>query len=298
MQEQLLDEVLARHRRSGESEMAVLRRLRQADSELTSLYRQDDVQASDAYADPLIRAAYLLRYQPHYTLQLGDLLNSLEGSAELAALFSRPGLRHAALCGGPAPEAIALAVLHAQAGGRRLHTTVLDRQASAWRDCWPVSAAVAETFAAHPEVVIDGRHTNLADGPLLLERRLLANCQLFTLMNALNELMQLGSERLGRSLQARLDALPPGAVVLCSDQANYPACEQGMELLRDLLEQRGARILEQRIGRQQAHAVSNRFELSPRLRSVYGQDGRDGQARTNAYRIHVNQLQLAAVLPS
>lgn len=297
MQNQLLDEVLARHRRPGESEADVLIRLRQADSALTELYRREDVEAGEAYADPLIRAAYLLRYHPHYTLQLGDLLNSLEGSVELAALFSRPRLRHVALCGGPAPEPIALAVLHAQAGGRQLHTTVLDLQAASWRDCWPLSASAAEAFAGHAEVVIDGRYTDLAELPRLLERRLLAHCQLLTLMNGLNELMRLGRERLRRSLAARLDALPGGAVVLCSDQANYAACEQGMALLRDLLERRGARFLLERVSRGEAHAMSNRFDLSPRLQGIYGQGEDDGGPATNNYRIHVHQLQLAAVLP-
>jgi len=298
MQNQLLDEVLARHRRPGESEVHVLRRLRQADGALTGLYRREDVEAGEAYANPLIRAAYLLRYHPHYTLQLGDLLHSLEGSAQLSALFSQPSLRHVALCGGPAPEPIALAVLHAQAGGRQLHTTVLDLQAASWSDCWPVSARVAEAFAGHPEVTINGHRCDLAEPPLLLERRLLASCQLLTLMNALNELMRLGRERLRRSLEARLDALPAGAVVLCSDQANYAPCQQGMALLHDLLLQRGACFLLQRLHKGQAHAISNRFQLSPRLRSIYGQDGRDGLPRTHTYRIHVNQLQLAAVLPS
>lgn len=297
MQNQLLDDVLVRIRQPGESESAVLLRLRQADARLTELYRSNAVQASAGYADPLIRAAYLLRYLPHYTLQLGDLLSSLEGWPELARVLSRPRLRHAALCGGPAPEAIALAVLHAQAGGRQLHTTVLDRQACAWSDCWPLSARVAQAFAAHPAVQIDGQSTNLSHGLSPRERQLLGQCQLFTLMNALNELMQLGSERLQPTLDARLAALPAGAVVLCSDQANYLACQQGMALLQALLEQRGARILVQRISRRQAHEMSNRFDLSPRLQSLYGQSAIDGGPRTNAYRIHVHQLQLAAVLP-
>lgn len=297
MQTQLLDALLARHSEGDASEAAILQRLRQADARLTELYRCDVVEASAGYADPLIRAAYLLRYLPHYTLQLGDLLASLEGVPELAALLSQPVLRHAALCGGPAPEPIALAVLHAQGGGRHLYSSVLDRQASAWSDCWPLSGCVAETFADHPHVQIDGHSTDLSQLPDEHERRLLGRCQLLTLMNALNELMRIGPWRLRRNLRARLAALPAGAVVLCSDQANYPACQQGMALLHQLLDQQGARFLRQRIHRREAHAISNRFDLSPRLQGLYGQTPRDGGPPTKAYRIHVHQLQLAAVLP-
>ena len=77
MLDHLLDAVLERHTAPGESEALVLARIRQADSRLTELYRHRDVMALDAYADPLIRAAYLLRYLPHYTLQIGDLLRAL-----------------------------------------------------------------------------------------------------------------------------------------------------------------------------------------------------------------------------
>lgn len=296
MQNQLLDEVLARLRRSGESETDVLQRLRQADARLTGLYRCEAVEARDGYADPLIRSAYLLRYLPHYTLQLGDLLASLEGEQDLAAVLSQPVLRHVALCGGPAPEPIALAVLHAQGGGRRLQSTVLDRQASDWSDCWPLSARLAEVFADHPDVQIEGHSTDLTQLPCEQESHLLSRCQVLTLMNALNELMRIGPWRLRRNLRARLAALPAGAVVLISDQANYPACQQGMVLLRDLLERQGARVLLERVCRGEAHARSNRFDLSPRLQGVYGQDQGDGGPATNNYRIHVHQLQLAAVL--
>lgn len=297
MQTHLLEALLPHLRQNGESEQAVLLRLRQADARLTELYRRGAVEASAGYADPLIRAAYLLRYLPHYTLQIGDLLASLEGSPELAVVLSLPSLRHAALCGGPAPEPIALAVLHAQDGGRHLHSTVLDRQASAWSDCWPLSASLAEAFADHTEVLIDGHSSDLSQMPSQQEIQLLGQCQLLTLMNALNELMRIGTWRLRRNLLARLAALPAGAVVLCSDQANYPACQQGMALLRELLHRQGARILMERVSRREAHEMSNRFDLIPRLQGLYGQSDRDGSPPTKNYRIHVHQLQLAAVLP-
>ena len=73
MLDHLLDAVLERHTAAGESEALVLARIRQADSRLTELYSTTDVMASVAYADPLIRSAYQLRYQPHYVLQIGDL---------------------------------------------------------------------------------------------------------------------------------------------------------------------------------------------------------------------------------
>lgn len=297
MQSQLLDAVVARHRRPGESEAELLQRLRLADSQLTALYRRNDVEASSGYADPLVRAAYLLRYVPHYTLQLGDLLHALEGDPAVARLFCRPFLQHASLCGGPAPETIALSVLHAQGGGQQLQTTVLDRQAEQWSDCWSVTSSVALRHSRHPSVQIGGHTTNLAQLCCPQERDLLSGCQMLTLMNALNELMLIGAERLYRQLENRLICLEPGALVLISDQANYVRCQQGMALLLQLLEAIGARILIARTGLDAAVSVSNRFELHPRLRMVYGQSGFDGGPQTNLYRVKNHQLQLAAVLP-
>ena len=297
MQNQLLEAVVARHRRPGESDATLLQRLRLADSQLTALYRRNDVDASAGYDDPLVRAAYLLRYMPHYTLQLGDLLRDLEGDPDVARLFCRPLLRHASLCGGPAPEAIALAVLHAQAGGQQLHSMVLDRQAQQWSDCWEVAASIAHRHCHHPSVVIEGHTTNLARICSPQERDLLNGCQLLTLMNAFNELMLIGSDRLQRQLEMRLACLKPGALVLIGDQANYVRCQQGMALLRRMLEAMGARILIARTCLADAAYVANRFQLHPKLRTVYGRSGNDGGPQTKLYRINNTQLQLAAVLP-
>lgn len=297
MQSQLLDQLLTRLRQPNETEAAVLARLRLADSRLTELYRRSDVEASAGYADPMVRAAYLLRYLPHYTLQLGDMLHHLEGSPDVARLFCMPRLRHASLCGGPAPEPIALAVLHAQGGGSELRSTVLDRQAEHWGDCWPVSCSLARQHSEHANVQIDGQTTNLAQVCTLQERQLLAGCHLFTLMNALNELMLIGSDQLRRQLEMRMACLPQGALVLISDQANYKRCQQGMELLTGVLADMGARILISRTTAEDAHAVANRFQLDARLATIYNQSGGDGGPRTNAYRIHNHGLQLAAVMP-
>ena len=297
MQNHLLDEVLARHRQPHESEAAVIQRLRRADSRLTALYRRRDVEAAAAYNDPLIRSAYLLRYLPHYTLQIGDLLRDLEGIPEVALILGQSELRHVALCGGPAPEPIALALLHAQAGGQRLRTTVLDRMAEAWSDCWPISASTARAFSGHSAIEIDGAAANLADPPEPRELELLADCQLLTLMNALNELMGRSSARLEQQLEARLAVLPPGALVLISDQARYDRCQEGMALLRSLLLQRGARLLIDRTSRNRIHVMGNRFRPSPRLRNLYGQSAGAGGPATRHYRIWNRQLQLAALLP-
>ena len=161
MLDPLLDAVLELHSLPGESEAQLLARLRQADNRLTALYRRDDVMALDAYTDPLIRAAYMLRYLPHYTLQLGDLLKALEGEAQVGALVSQPRLQHMAFGGGPAPEAIALAVLHQQGGGSHLHTKVLDQRAGQWSDCWPISSGLAMSYSQHPNVQISGLQGDL-----------------------------------------------------------------------------------------------------------------------------------------
>lgn len=297
----MLDHLLARissaHRRPAETEQAFRSRLRQADIQLAAVYRSDDVSAGHAYAQPILRAAYLLRYLPHYVLQLGDILRCLEGEPAVAAAIARPELRHAALCGGPAPETIALAVLHQQAGGRWLHTTVLDQLAHSWSDCWPISAEVAMAFSHHPAVVVDGCSTDLAHAPSSSEVASLGSSQVLTLMNGFNELMKLGQGPLSRALQARLEALPPGALVLASDQASYVRSEQGLALLLQLLQAQGARILLERTTAATAHEVENRFDRPDGLQAIYGQSaGPDGPI-TNYYRIRNRQLQLAAVLP-
>jgi len=290
----LLDAVLARH--TGESQALVLWRLRVADSRLTPLFASTDVQAAEAYSDPLIRAAYLLRYQPHYTLQMGDLLRALEGDAAVSHLFAGPHLRHLALCGGPAPEPIALAVLHQQGGGQWLQTTVVDQGAAHWSDCWPISSSVAMSFSCHPRVEIGGIRGDLAQLPQASELAVLAETQVLTLMNALNELMRIGERALKRTLMARLEALPAGALVLVSDQARYDRTVEGMALLRRLLQARGARFVLARIQKEDRHEIANRFQLSPRLRQVYGQEASPSGPFTRRYRIWNRNLQLVAVL--
>lgn len=297
MLDHLLNAVLERHRRPGEAEAQVLARIRDADSRLTALYKSHDVMASAAYADPMIRAAYLLRYQPHYVLQIGDLLHELEACEEVGHIFSQAHLRHVAICGGPAPEPIAMAVLHQQGGGRYLHSTVLDKGANHWRDCWATSAQVAAAFTRHPQVVIDGFASDLAQLPSRRECAALGQAQVLTLMNALNELMQIGERTLEVTLAARLSALPKGALVLVSDQASYQRVAEGIALIQRLLGRLGARCLIARTSLDVAHVMENRFDLVPRLRRIYGQTkGPQGPA-TNHYRIKNKQLQLAALLP-
>lgn len=292
----LLNAVLERHTQPGESEADVLARIRVADSRVTALYKAHDVMASAAYAEPIIRAAYQLRYQPHYVLQIGDLLHELQGCDDVGPIFSQPRLRHVALCGGPAPEPIALAVLHQQGGGRHLHSTVLDKGAHHWSDCWATSAQVAATFSGHPKVVIDGFATDLAQQPSSAERAVLGQAQVLTLMNAFNELMRLGRPNVEAGLAARLAALPRGALVLVSDQASYQRVVEGFALMQRLLASRGARFLVVRTSRQAEHVMENRFDMVPRLRRIYGQpEGAQGPA-TNHYRIKNKQLQLAALL--
>jgi hypothetical protein len=297
MQNHLLDQIIAHFGQAEDTEPTILQRLRHADSVFATQYATASVDASAAYGEPWVRAAYLLRYLPHYTLQLGDLLQTLEGNAAVSAILSRPQLRHAALCGGPAPEPIALAVLHAQAGGQELMSTVLDRQADVWRDCWPLSASTAKAFSGHRSVQIDGRYTDLAQPPVVSEQTLLASCQVLTMMNCLNELMSMGSERLRQQLMQRLQALAPGSLVLITDQANYIPCERGMAMLQELLEGMGARILVARTTKEDCHMMANRFDRSPRLVGVYGRAADQDGPFTKNYRVNNSALQLAAVLP-
>ena len=273
-----------------------MKRLREADIRLTDLYRRTDVMALDAYSDPLIRSAYLLRYLPHYTLQIGDLLRALEGEEQVAALFSQPRLKHIALGGGPAPEAIALAVLHQQGGGSHLHTTVLDQRADQWSDCWPISSRLAMAYSQHPYVQISGLQGDLSLPPSDSEAGLLAGTQVLSLLNALNELMRFGVSRLRQALGQRLSALPSASLVLITDQAAYRRCAEGMHLLRGLLVERGARIVIARTTKEDANFMVNRFRLSPRLQELYGQPASELGPATREYRIRNTTLQLAALV--
>lgn len=297
MLDPLLNAVIEQHSLPGESEQLLLARLRLADNRLHELYRRSDVMALDAYRDPLIRAAYLLRYLPHYTLQIGDLLRALEGEAQVAALFSQPRLQHMAFGGGPAPEAIALAVLHQQGGGSHLHTMVLDQRANQWSDCWPISSRLAMAYSQHPQVQISGLQGDLSLPPTDSEAGLLAGAQVLSLMNALNELMGLGVSRLRQAMAQRLSALPSGALVLLTDQAAYNRCAEGMQLLRELLVERGARIVIARTTKEEAAFMANRFSLSPRLNELYGQPASERGPATREYRIRNSTLQLAALMP-
>lgn len=81
MYERLIPEVLRTFSAPGESERAFLERVQQADMALSGMYRTGRAVSADPYAQSITRAAYLLRYLGHYTLQLGDLLTDLEGTA-------------------------------------------------------------------------------------------------------------------------------------------------------------------------------------------------------------------------
>ena len=291
MYERLIPEVLRTFSAPGESERAFLGRVQQADMALSGMYRTCRAVSADPYAQPITRAAYLLRYLGHYTLQLGDLLTDLEGSSAGPILW-REHLRVAALCGGPCPEAIALDSLHAQAGGQRITVQVLDRHARTWSDCWPIAEAIAADYPEHPEVTIDGIAIDLLQQGLSgTERRALNRAHVFTAMNCLNELMGAEASALRRGLQTRLAALPAGALVLASDQSNYPASETGLRLLHELLLEAGAEILLAELDRQTPHKAQNRFTCPQRIAWMYG------EATCNIFRIWTKQLRLAAVLP-
>lgn len=290
MYEQLIPLVINSFSLPGETERDFLLRLRSADIRLRRLYATSSAVSSEPYAEPILRAAYLFRYLGHYTLQLGDLLRDLEGSAAEPVL-ARPELRLAALCGGPCPEAIALAALHSQAGGRRMHVDVLDRHAEAWSDCWPITTAIIRHYPCHPEAQITGLDTQLLK-PVLSpeEQRRLQKAQVFTSMNCLNELVSLDAQGLQRGLAMRLDTLLPGTLVLASDLAGYSDCARGLRMLLDLLRKRQARILLAELDPRQPHVMENRFELPARISWIYSGENE------NRFRIFVKQLRLAAVL--
>lgn len=290
MYKRLIPAVIDTFSHPGETERAFLERLQQADIRLRKNFATDAPVESEPYAEPILRSAYLFRYLGHYTLQLGDLLNDLEGTPA-AEVLARPQLNLAALCGGPCPEAIALASLHQQAGGRRLSATVLDLHADAWADCWPISTAIARAYPVHPDVTITGLQVDLLRPSLsAAERGVLGDAQVFTTMNCLNELVGLDADRVRRALAERLDALAPGTLVLASDQAKYDDCERGLQMLHQLLEERGAVILLAELRRSEAHVAQNRFKTPEWIAWIYGAE------TNNIFRIWVRQLRLAALI--
>lgn len=291
MYELLIPSVIKRFSAADQSERAFLEDVQAADVRLGKHFRTRGQPVSPAiYAEPLIRAAYLLRHLGHYSLQIGDVLMALDGEPAAAAVLARPHLKLAALCGGPAPEAVGLACLHRQFDGQQLEVTVLDLNARHWSDCWPISAAIALSYPQHPCVAINGHTIDLFSGPPdRAERTALDGSQVFTAMNCLNELVGLGLDRLSSALSQRLEALPSGALVLASDLAGYGDCTQGLNLLRQLLLERKAQIILDDQG--QVHVVSNRLGVPSRIAWMYS------EANQNRFRIHVKQLRLAAVLP-
>jgi hypothetical protein len=291
MYDTLIDSVLETFARPDESERQFLERVQQADLRLKGNYATSSRVSDAIYADPEIRAAYLLRYLGHYTFQLADLLMALDGTP-VRAMFARPQLRVASLCGGPCPEAIALASLQDPQPQRRLEVHVLDRNADDWADCWPIATAIAATYPGHADLRISGSAIDvLAPQLSTSEAEVLARTDVFTAMNCLNELLGVSEAALRRGLAARLDGLPSGAVVLASDLAGYLACERGLTVLHQLLEERGARILLAELNRATPHEAENRLEPPRRISWMYG------QANRNNFRIFVKQLRLAALLP-
>ncbi|MDM7954093.1 MAG: hypothetical protein QUV07_12880 [Cyanobium sp. CZS 25K] len=290
MYDRLIPEVIRTFSAPGEIERTFLERVREADIRLTRGFRTNGPVPSDRYADPSLRAAYLLRYLGHYSLQLGDVLSALKDT-RAEPVLAREELRLVALCGGPCPEAIALAALHQQAGGRRLEVDVLDRNAAHWADCWPISSAIAHAYPEHPEVRIRGLAIDLLQpGLSAAERERLGRVHVFTAMNCLNELIGLGAARVHAGLESRLAALPSGTLVLASDQANYTDCEKGLQLLHGLLLERRTVILLAELNKAGAHHACNGFDEPKRISWMYGPENR------NRFRKHTYQIRLAALL--
>ncbi|MFN7229662.1 MAG: hypothetical protein ACK5UG_11455 [Synechococcaceae cyanobacterium] len=290
MYERLIPSVIEAFASASESEHAFLIRLRDADIRLRQNYTTSGLVPAEPYAEPILRAAYLFRYLGHYTLQLGDLLHDLEGTAAGPLLAADP-LRLAALCGGPCPEAIALASLHQQAGGQHLQATVLDLHAQAWADCWPITTQIISDYPAHPCAEIDGITCDLFS-PMIppAVKALLGSVQVFTCMNCLNELVGVNSSALRRVLRHYLSLLSPGTLVLAADLAGYPRCARGMALLHLLLKDAGAQFLLVEIDPAEPHWAANRFELPDRIAWIYSAE------HQNRFRIHVRQLRLAALI--
>jgi len=289
MYDLLIPSVIERFSTPVQSERSFLEQVQTADLRLCRHFRSKQPISPVIYSDPLIRAAYLLRHLGHYTLQFGDVLNALDGHPEAAAALARPHLKLAALCGGAGPEAIALACLHKQLGGQVLEATVLDLNAAHWEDCWPISSSIAQRYNQHPSVTLQGLALDLLGGPPTpAEQKVLAEAQVFSAMNCLNELVGLGIERVRSGLDHRLALLAPGTLVLASDQALYRDCSKGLTLLRRLLLERGARVLLDDQG--EVHEVENRLGVDPRIAWMYG------DANKNRFRIWVRSMRLAAVL--
>lgn len=292
MYDLLIDEVVARFGHPGESERQVLERLAIADAALVQKYRGSNRIRSDHYCEPEMRGAYLLRYLGHYALMLGDLLKQLQHDPGVNNVLSIPHLRAAALCGGPCPEVITLAVLHQQGGGRQLDVTVLDLLADEhWVDCWPITQRVASQVSGHPRVQVNGLPIDLISGDLEdAERQVLGGCQILTLMNALNELTWHDPERFEKRLRERLACLPPGTLVLAADQGTYSTVATGMQLLARLLDDHGARWLWPLTN--EPFNARNNFETPARISWMYGSENE------NIFRINIaNQFFLAAQLP-
>ena len=290
MFECLIPEVINTFADNDESEHAFLMRLQAADIRLRKNYATNGAVDSGPYAEPILRAAYLFRYLGHYALQLGDLLQDLQDTAARDVL-AKPTLNLAALCGGPCPEAITLATLHQQAGGRAFNATVLDLHARAWSDCWPITERIIADYSGHPHAVVRGISNNIF-GILIprRERDALTDANVFTCMNCLNELVGVNTTGLRRGLKQRLALLSPGTLVLASDQANYPDCASGLQILHQLLEGIGADVLLADLDPSNPHRAENRFELPDRIGWLYTKDN------ANLFRIHVRQLRLAAIL--
>jgi len=290
MYETLIPAVIETFAAPGESEEAFLIRLKDADIRLRKNYATSGTVTAEPYAKPLFRAAYLFRYLGHYALQLGDLLRDLEGTAAGPILAADP-LKLVALCGGPCPEAIALASLHQQAGGQHLQATVLDLHAQAWADCWPITSEIIAGYPAHPSAQINGVRYNLFS-PLTEPsvRTMLGHAQVFTCMNCLNELVGINRDGLSRALGRVLSNLSAGTLVLATDQANYPDCARGMAILHALLRDAGADILLAELNPVQPHQAENRFDLPERIAWIYS------AANENCFRIKVKQLRLAALM--
>ncbi len=73
--------------------------------------------------------------------------------------------------------------------------------------------------------------------------------------------------------------------MLITDQAAYRPCVEGMQLLRDLLVELGARIVISRTTKEEAAFMANRFRLSSRLQELYGQPASGLEPSTGNYRI-------------
>ena len=290
MYDLLIDLTIQNFSNPGESEEGFMKRMSLADPKLKSNYTRSNV-SCEPYSEGSSRAAYLLRYLGHYTLQLGGLLKALEGNQAVVDVITLPELNVACLCGGPCPEAIAISLLHSQAKGRRLRALCLDKQAKFWEDCWHISEKIATHYGSHPHVSIKGEGTDmLSYEQKEKERNFLKRANILTLMNCLNELIVNGKET-GRleSLYNRLKQLQPGALILLSDQSEYTGNQDSLrDFCNFLVQDLGAEIV---VCDEKIH-WQNRFNSNQppsRISSIYGHDN-------NYFRIHQRNLQLAAIV--